>query len=59
MRAKNEEWSDLGREMEADAQGGQKRLWSKVRSLGGSGSGEVCRRVKDEDGMIVARISWW
>ena len=31
-RAKNEEWSDLGIELEADAQGGQKRFWSKVRS---------------------------
>ena len=30
-RAKNEEWIDLGRELEADAQGGQKRFWSKVR----------------------------
>ncbi len=36
-RAKNEEWNDLGRELEADAQGGQKRFWSRLRSLGGRG----------------------
>ena len=52
-RAKNEEWNDLGRELEADAQGGQKRFWSRLRSLGDRGRGEVCSRVKDEDGLIV------
>ena len=52
-RAKNEEWIDLGRELEADAQGGQKWFWLKVRYLGGRGREEVFRRVKDEDGMIV------
>ena len=52
-RAKNEEWKDFGRELEADTQGGQKRLWSKLRSLGGKGREEIARRVKGEDGMIV------
>ena len=52
-RARNEEWIDLGRELEADAQGGQKQFWSKVKRLGGKGREEVFRRVKDEDGMIV------
>ena len=33
-RAKNEEWIDLGGELEADAQGGQKQFWSEVRRLG-------------------------
>ena len=54
-RAKNEEWIDLGRELEADALGGQKQFWSKVRRLGGRGREEVLRRVKDEDGMIVGK----
>ena len=35
-RAKNEEWNDFGRELEADTQGKQKRFWSRLRSLGGS-----------------------
>lgn len=52
-RAKNEEWRDLGREMEADAKGGQKRFWTRLRSLGGGGRVEVLRRVKDEDGLII------
>ena len=54
-RAKNEEWIDVGRELEADAQGRQKRFWSRLRSLGGSYRGgiEIFRRVKDEEGMIV------
>ena len=54
-RAKNEEWIDVGRELEADAQGRQKRFWSRLRSLGGSyrGRDELLRRVKDEEGMII------
>ena len=52
-RAKNEEWSNFRREMEADTQGGQKWFWSRLRSLGGRGRDEVFGRVKDEDGWIV------
>ena len=54
-RAKNEEWIEVGRELEADAQGRQKRFWSRLRSLGGSyrGRDELLRRVKDEEGMII------
>ena len=54
-RAKNEEWIDVGRELEADAQGRQKRFWSILRSLGGSYRvrDELLRRVKDEEGMII------
>ena len=51
-------------EMEANARGGggQKRFWLRLRSLGGSsrGRGEVVRRVKDEDRMIIGKGSlWW
>ena len=54
-RAKNEEWYDLGKEMEADAQGGQKRFWSKLRSLGGSSRGsDGVGRVKDEVGRVIS-----
>lgn len=52
-RAKNDEWSDLARELEAHAQVGQKRFWTRLRILGGRGRHEVFRRVKDEDGATV------
>ena len=52
-RAKNEEWIDVGRKLEADAQGRQKRFWPRLRSLGGSyrRRDELLRRVKDEEGI--------
>ena len=54
-RAKNEEWIDVGRELEVDAQGRQKRFWSRLRSLGGSYRRRdvLLRRVKDEEVMII------
>ena len=37
-RAKNEEWMELGRELEKDASGNQQRFWAKVNK---------CRRTKN------------
>ena len=45
-RAKNNEWSDLARELEAHAQVGQKSFWTRLRILGGRGRHEVFSRVK-------------
>ena len=54
-KAKNKEWNDFGRELEADAQGRQKIFWSRLRSLRGSyrGRDELLRRVKDEEGIVI------
>ena len=46
-RAKNEEWIEVGRELEADAQGRQKRFWSRLRSLGGSYRGGQMKYLEE------------
>ena len=47
-KAKNEEWTRLGEEMEKDAKGMQKRFWSRVRAK----ERETTTRIRGLDGEL-------
>ena len=51
-KAKNEEWVQLGKELEKDAKGNQQRFWARVN--GSKRAKESMARIYDKYGQLVS-----
>ena len=49
-RAKNEEWMQLGRELERDVSGNPRRFWARIK--GGKSKGSMSR-INDDNGQVL------